>query len=375
MKCLSYTCAMLMATASLAAEQNDQQSKSDKELFQGTWEVVSSVEAEQFAGARARITADTMIFQNRKKDAITLKYSLRPTKKPKEIDTSHEIDPGKPIIQLGIYALEGNTLKLCIEAAGKSRPASFEKAGGTAHIFLLKKIRTKDGEAHDKARGIIEKAIEAQGGEAKVTKLRMMRIKLTGTIALIPGQPNLPFTIEDTWQMPNRYKSSFTYELLGKKVVQTQVIDGDKGWIQTDGQTQDLPKEQVAEMKEQKHAEDLDRLGFLKEKDIELSVLKEIKVDGKPVSGVLVKSKGHREVKLYFDKGSGLLAKREHRLLEEASGEEVLQEIVFSDYQEKDGLKHYKSVAGFRDGKKVIDGTVTEIEFFEKLDAKMFARP
>lgn len=229
--------------------------------------------------------------------------------------------------------------------------------------------------AQDKARAIVKKAIQAQGGEAKVARLRMMRIKAEGTADLVPGQPSVPFTIEDTWQMPDRYKTSSTFEISGKKLAQTQVIDGDKGWIQMNGQTQDLPKEAVAEMKEQKYAEDFDRFAFLKEPGVELSALEAIMVEGKPAVGVLVKSKGHRDVKLYFNATSGLLAKREHRLLDPSSGKEALQEVIFSDYQEKDGLKHYQKLVAFRDGKKLLEAKVTEIEFFDKLDAKVFAKP
>jgi hypothetical protein len=128
-------------------------------------------------------------------------------------------------------------------------------------------------------------------------------------------------------------------------------------------------------MKEQKYAEDLDRFAFLKERGVELSSLDEIRVEGKPAVGVLVKSKGHRDVKLYFDTASGLLVKREYPLLDPASGKEVLQEVVFRDYQETDGLKHYKKILAFRDGKKVFDAKVIEIEFFDKLDEKVFAKP
>src|SRR5262245_11479191 len=234
---------------------------------------------------------------------------------------------------------------------------------------------TSVGFDRDGARAIVEKAIQAQGGQAKVAKLRTMRIKVEGTTDLVPGQPNLPFAIEDIWQMPSRYKSSTTFQLQGKKFTQTQVIDGDKGWIQINGQVQDMPKEALAEMKEQKYAEDLDRLGFLSDKGIELSMLAEIKVDGKPALGVLVKSKGHRDVKLYFDKANGLLVKREQRVLDPSSNKEIRQEVVFSDYQEKDGLKHYKKIVALRDGKKLLDAKVTDLEFFEKLDAKVFAKP
>jgi hypothetical protein len=236
-------------------------------------------------------------------------------------------------------------------------------------------ITTRAAFAQDRARAIVEKAIQAQGGEAKVAKLRTMRIKVEGTTDLVPGQPNLPFTMEDTWQMPNRYKTESSFQLMGKKFNQTQVIDGEKGWIQVDGRVQDLPKDALAELKEQKYAEDLDRLRVLNEKGIELSLLDEIKVDGTPAVGVLVKSKGHRDVKLYFDKASGLLVKREQRVLDSSSGKEVRQEVVFSDYQEKDGLKHYKKIVALRNGKKLIDARVIEVELFERLDAKVFAKP
>ena len=118
----------------------------------------------------------------------------------------------------------------------------------------------------DKSQAIVVRAIQAQGGEAKIAKLRTMRIKVEGTTDLIPGQPNFPITVEDIWKMPGRYKSTSSFQFMGNAVTQIQAIDGDTGWGQFNGQTQDLPKEALAEMKEQKYAEDLDRLSFLNDK-------------------------------------------------------------------------------------------------------------
>jgi hypothetical protein len=229
--------------------------------------------------------------------------------------------------------------------------------------------------AEEKPKAIIARAIEAQGGKAKVAKLRTMRIKAEGTLVPAPDQPAIEFTVEDTWRMPNQYKSTSTFAVKGKKITQVQTIDGESGWSQIGGEAHDLPKEDLAEMKEQKYAEDLDRLGFLEDKAVEMSVLDEIKVDGKPAVGVLLKSKGHRDVKLFFDKASGLLVKREQRILDPDSKKEIAQEVVFGDYEEKDGLKHYKKITAYRDGKKFIEAKVTEIEFFDKLDDKVFAKP
>jgi hypothetical protein len=229
--------------------------------------------------------------------------------------------------------------------------------------------------AQDPARTVVEKAIAAQGGALNLAKLRTMHVKCEGTMTLIPDQPGVPFTIEDTWQMPDQYKSCFSFQQAGKPFSQTLVINGNKGWMQVNGQTIEMPKEALAEMREQRYAEDMDRLGFLEEKSIELSLLDETKVAGQPAVAVLIKSKGHRDVKLYFDKVSGLLVKREHRLLDSASGKEVLQEVIYGDYEEKDGLKYYKKITAYRDGKQAMEGQMKEIEFCKKLDDKEFAKP
>jgi hypothetical protein len=57
------------------------------------------------------------------------------------MDTTHEIDPGKPIVQLAIYSLDGDELKVCLEAAGKPRPTKFvSKAGDTSVVWVLKRV-------------------------------------------------------------------------------------------------------------------------------------------------------------------------------------------------------------------------------------------
>ena len=227
----------------------------------------------------------------------------------------------------------------------------------------------------DAARSVIEKAIKAQGGADKVARLRTMRIKAEGTISLVPGQPGSPFVIEDWWQMPDRYKTTSRFELIGKKVSQTQALDGETGWMQSNGVIIDMPKEAVAEMREQKYAEDLDRLGFLNDKRIGLTALGESKVGRRTAVGVLIKSMGHRDVKLWFDKANGLLVKREQWVLDSGAGKEVAQEVLFGDYRETDGVKHYRALTAYRDGKKIIEVKVREIEFFDKLDKKVFAKP
>ncbi len=91
--------------------------------------------------------------------------------------------------------------------------------------------------------------------------------------------------------------------------------------------------------------------------------------------GILIRSKGHRDVQLFFDKASGLLVKRAHSILEGTSGKSVLQEIIYSHYEAVHGLKYPRQITAWRDGRRFATVQVIEVEFFNKLDERVFAKP
>jgi hypothetical protein len=108
---------------------------------------------------------------------------------------------------------------------------------------------------------------------------------------------------------------------------------------------------------------------------LDLSVLDEIKIEGKAAVGVLAKTEGQgKHKKLYFDKTSGLLVKVESSTFR-PGGQQDLSEVYYRDYEERDGLKHYRRISAFVNGVLAQEVTVTELEFFDKLDPKVFAKP
>jgi len=141
MKSLLTSLVVLCAATLFAAEKQGQKPKTDQELIQGTWKVVSAQESGKSPtipdDLRFLITADTLMIKPGKDDPIGMKYKLDPSKKPKAMDTTHEIDPGKPTSQLAIYALDGDELKLCLDAAGKPRPTKFESKADTQDVLAV----------------------------------------------------------------------------------------------------------------------------------------------------------------------------------------------------------------------------------------------
>jgi uncharacterized protein (TIGR03067 family) len=135
-----------------ADEENAEKKQTDQQQIQGRWEVSTSEEGGQpggaFTGATLVINGETLrIFPKGAgpRDALAMKYTLDATKNPKHLDTSHELEPGKPIKQLAIYELSGDSLKICLEAAGRGRPAKLEtNRGASAHLLVLKRIKNEE---------------------------------------------------------------------------------------------------------------------------------------------------------------------------------------------------------------------------------------
>jgi hypothetical protein len=112
----------------------------------------------------------------------------------------------------------------------------------------------------------------------------------------------------------------------------------------------------------------------LKEKGYKLTTLPEEKVEGKPALGLLVAHKQHRAVRLWFDKETALLVKSE-RQTKDDSGQESAEEVLFSSYQDVNGLKVATRFVVKSAGKTVAEAEMTEVKPAEKLDPKLFAKP
>ena len=125
----------------------------------------------------------------------------------------------------------------------------------------------------------------------------------------------------------------------------------------------------------QLHAENVQTLvPLLRDKAYRLHALGEMKVGGRPAVGVRVESRGHKDVNLYFDKKTGLLAKVERRALDDA-GKEVTEESFCSGYKDVGGVKLPMKVVVQHDGKKFLEMEFSEYRFLDKLDDSEFARP
>ena len=131
---LSLTLALSLAPAPLA--------RADDEKLQGSWAVIAAEEdgkpAERlkghvltFAGDRFTITQDgKVLYQGT--------FTLAPEKKPAAFDFRHTEGLCKGQTWKGIYAQDGDTLKMCDNAPNpaRGRPEEFAAKAGSGYVLL-----------------------------------------------------------------------------------------------------------------------------------------------------------------------------------------------------------------------------------------------
>ncbi|QDU75314.1 Serine/threonine-protein kinase PknB [Bremerella volcania] len=115
---------------------------SDLDRIQGTWQVTYSEDSgriapqELLANLRFIIDGQTLTTEIAGRKSVST-YKLDPTSTPKMIDLTEN---GRS--KLGIYDLDGDTLRICIAETGKQRPAAFDSQPNSANdvVIMLKRI-------------------------------------------------------------------------------------------------------------------------------------------------------------------------------------------------------------------------------------------
>jgi hypothetical protein len=223
---------------------------------------------------------------------------------------------------------------------------------------------------------IIEKAAKAHGvggKDAKADKSAGYVGKNKG-VAHVQGM-DFEFTQEISVLVPSKFREAAELNLMGQKLSVITMFDGKKAWITVNGM--DLPVEQqmLDEFKESTHMMRLMQGAFLKDKGLKYSLLGQAKVGDKDAVGVKISKEGFKDVDIYFDKSTGLMAKIARRALDMQSGQEVNEDRIILDYQEIDGRKTAKKLEVRRDGQVYLELEVIEGRFVETLDDSLFTKP
>lgn len=245
--------------------------------------------------------------------------------------------------------------------------------GITLSLSILLLTGRGSADSPDTARGVIEQAIKAHGGEV-LAKTRVQLRSTKGEIALgrLDGT-TVPFNGETMIHLPSLARWSFDLHPESQKFRIILVFNRDKGWRAGSGATKDMTPEEIEEFREEAYTLWLTTLLPLREKQFELTSLPEAKVLGQPAVVVKVASKGHADVKLFFNKQTNLLVKTERKARE--AGLDLNKESYYGDHKDFDGVKLPTKQVDLSNGKKAADLTITGYRFPARLDDRVFDKP
>lgn len=218
---------------------------------------------------------------------------------------------------------------------------------------------------------ILDKALDAHGGAAKLAKLTAATWKAKGKFQGPMGEQEFVEEVAVSFPGKNRFDVN-----VGDNFRFIAVLNGDKGWARFGDQAQEMDKASVDEVKENHYADWLTTLAPLTDKAFSLTKVAESKVNDRPAVGFKVTRSDRRDVTLYFDKESGLLVKRVTKAKDLfQGGAEFHEELIYGGYKEFDGVKRPTKVRQVKDGKDAMESTLSDYKLAEKLDDKLFAKP
>jgi uncharacterized protein (TIGR03067 family) len=140
-------CAVGFAASGGTFTLADDKAELDKEAkkFQGAWTIESSVaggnelSADDLKTLVVTFEGDKHTVKNGEEVIQVGTQKLDPSKSPKTIDVTMVEGPHKGTVMLGIYEFDGDTLKVCFDPEGKTRPTEFKSEPGSKYFVNVHK--------------------------------------------------------------------------------------------------------------------------------------------------------------------------------------------------------------------------------------------
>jgi hypothetical protein len=221
---------------------------------------------------------------------------------------------------------------------------------------------------------ILDKAIKALGGQAKLSKLQAYSTKSKGTITF--GGSETELIAESTVAGLDRFRQEFELESQGNQFKGVLVLNGDKGWRKRMGDnTAELDEAAVANEQRSVYLQVIPGTILpLKTKAFKVETADDETVAGNPAVVLKVTGPEGKTFTLAFDKDSGLPVRLRARVVG-FQGADVTQETTYSNFSDFDGIKRPTRIETTRNGEPFGDLEVIEFKAIEKVDPKTFDRP
>jgi hypothetical protein len=180
------------------------------------------------------------------------------------------------------------------------------------------------------------------------------RLALTGRWRLVP---------------PDRARVETQLADGGAATERCLIVNGDRGWGESQGKAEPLPAAALANEREQFALYAVLRLLPLLGDDYRLTLLEGQQLDGGPA--LRVGHAGRHDVDLFFDAALRPVRLRT-QIINPDNGAVIDEQVVLSGTMESQGVRWFKTLAITWDGKPFFDVALTEFEALASLPEELF---
>jgi len=217
---------------------------------------------------------------------------------------------------------------------------------------------------------VVEKAIQARGGEALLKKLQM--VSFTGNGLSAPQNQVAHFKFRTTSALPDRMRDEADYE---GGLLFVQVLNRDKGWISINKEVKEMDAVNLRSVRDQNYVNHLLTLVPLREDRFKLVPLPERRVEGVVAQGFVIKCKDQTDITLYVDKENSLPIMYKARVVDPNTNIEKDQETYFMKYTAMQGIQFPKRWVVYHDGSKSMELNFEDFKLLDKVDDILFVKP
>ncbi len=225
----------------------------------------------------------------------------------------------------------------------------------------------------EEPRALLEKAIQAIGGEEKLKKAETLSWNSKGTVNF--NGNDVSFKGKAIARGLDHMRREIVFVGDDGERTFLMVLGGDKGWWKFGEQPTEMEGDALANEKRNAAMEVLSTtLVGLKANGYKLESAGEETVAGKPAVGLKVTMPQGKDFTLFFDRTTNLPVKAVARVMG-FQGEEFTQETYFRDYKDFDGIKKATRIEMKRDGEDFIKTEVSDFKVLDRADPKAFTEP
>ena len=242
----------------------------------------------------------------------------------------------------------------------------------TAVVFVLVLIPSLTAE-ETSARSVVEKAVQALGGEEKLARAKAFHFQAQGKIVLNGNEYD--GTFEATIDGLERRRMEFDGDAGGMSFKVVSIVNKNRAWRHYFDMALPLNAHLVANERRLLYIQQCQTtLAPLKGTDFKMELAGEEKLNDRAATILKITGPDGKDFKLWFDKESGLPVKMEARVLG-LQEQEVLQETFLSDYQTADGIRYAGKIEIKREGQPYATQRITSFNIVEKPNGALFDEP